>query len=167
VRLARWRRAMHLYPTHMHSSHLPADMHALHGGARVGHYRYRPVHQALALLSQRTTRLLTRLVLIRHARDRWLVRLMTIHAKAPAGHTYGSGCSLVVPPRPTACGGLRMCRSRICSSTEGVTRPLRAASRAAQGRPVLYALAGLCDWLDGAVACSERASPISDHARRR
>ena len=74
--------------------------------------------------------------------------LVTIHAKARTCRTYGPGCSPVVPPCPTAYGGLRMCRSRIPSSPEGGTRPRRAASPAGQGRPVLYALAGSCDWLD-------------------
>jgi hypothetical protein len=48
------------------------------------------MQQAVALITQPTTRLLTRLVLTRHARDRWLVRLVTIRGKAPVRRTYGS-----------------------------------------------------------------------------
>jgi hypothetical protein len=58
---------------HVRSAHLPAGMHTLHDDARVDHHRHTPMHEAVALLSQRTARLLTRLVLRRRAHDRWLV----------------------------------------------------------------------------------------------
>jgi hypothetical protein len=105
------------------------------------------------------------------ARDR-CHSLVTIHAKARTCRMYGPVCSHVVPPCPTAYGGLRMCRSRIPSSPEGGTRPhRRAASPAGQGRPVLYALAGSCYWLVGVVRCTFVATraflaPASLHARR-
>jgi hypothetical protein len=161
--LARWYRAMHLRPVsqRVRSSHLPAGMHAVHGGNQVDHYRHRPMQQAVAMLSQRTARLLTRLVLTRRARDRWLVRLVTIHGKARTRRTYGSGCSPVVPPCPAAYGGLRMCRSWIRWSPEGVPRPLRAALGAAQGRPVQYMLL----WARAVGSLAPCHASVSRHVR--
>jgi hypothetical protein len=86
---------------HVHSLHLPAAMHALHGDTQVDHCRRRPMQEAVALFSQPAARLPMRLVLTRHARDRWLVRLVTGDGpqKALIRRSYGFGCALPWFPR--------------------------------------------------------------------
>jgi hypothetical protein len=131
---------------HVHSLHLPAGMRALHGHTRVRHYRRRPMQQAVALLAQRTARLPTRLMLTRHARDRWLVggcRGMHLYRDRCTPRTCQPACmpSMAMPKWNTTNTGQ-------CNKQWLCLHSVQQACRRDSCSPDMHGIAVSCDCCD-------------------